>query len=540
MPQFISIHQLSYALPNGDVLFSGISANFNSSAKIALIGENGVGKTTLFQLVCGLKTPTCGVIERHARWCYLPQNQNIFHGCIQDVLGISSLLKALEKLENGQADEKIFEVIGNRWTILDETKALFNRFQFSHLLTEDYSTLSGGEKQKVLLMRAFLSDAEILFLDEPTNNLDASAKALFYEILAASSKGIVVISHDRTLLNQMDETLELSRFGLKRYGGNYDFYLTAQKEEQEALRQKETCLKQQIGQLSETLKKTNEIKTKRENQGKKAFQNAKITKAQAHAAQKSGVSQSIAGAKKKLTQEKIETKQIALKKVKNLLQNERIKIPEIGKPFIKKCLLEVKEVAFSFSEKSLFKKVSFSMNGTDRLLLKGNNGCGKTTLIRLILGALQPLCGSIACHGEVIYLNQSLDLLDKEKSILENVLSYTGLTQNEAYALLANFKFKNEQALKKVACLSGGELLRATLAVVLGSQKQPHLLILDEPTNNLDLPSIQVLENALNDYKGALLVVSHDAFFIQNIHLTQVIDLSLFNDSASNPATTPT
>jgi ATPase subunit of ABC transporter with duplicated ATPase domains len=160
------------------------------------------------------------------------------------------------------------------------------------------------------------------------------------------------------------------------------------------------------------------------------------------------------------------------------------------------------------------------------LQIKGKNGSGKSTLIKLIIGELKPQAGEIYLNGKAIYVNQNLDLLDGNKTILDNMIDYnSGIKIEEAHAILANFKFRNIQADKLVSTLSGGELLRASLATVLGTQNQPDMIILDEPTNNLDIESIEILETALSQYQGAVIVVSHDEEFIKNIGVTKMISL---------------
>ena len=165
------------------------------------------------------------------------------------------------------------------------------------------------------------------------------------------------------------------------------------------------------------------------------------------------------------------------------------------------------------------------MYGATRVRLCGKNGAGKTTLLKLICGKLQPQYGVIQTFGKIAYLNQDLSVLDKTKSVVENIMDVAGVMKHDAHAIAANFGFRGDLSKKLVGVLSGGELLKATLAAVLGGTEQPDLLILDEPTNNLELKSIEILEDALNQYRGAILLVSHDEMFAKNINVDDIVRL---------------
>lgn len=174
----------------------------------------------------------------------------------------------------------------------------------------------------------------------------------------------------------------------------------------------------------------------------------------------------------------------------------------------------------------MFNGFSFKMKGGERVRIRGANGAGKTTLIRLMLGGLSPDSGKAVLNGRAVYLDQSLSLLDGEKTLIDNVIDLNeGIKTTDAYAILANFGFKNVSAAKAVKTLSGGELLRASMAAVLGTPDQPDLIIFDEPTNNLDIKSVEVLEDALKSWQGALIVVTHDGKFAESLKCSRDIFL---------------
>ena len=201
------------------------------------------------------------------------------------------------------------------------------------------------------------------------------------------------------------------------------------------------------------------------------------------------------------------------------LRNDTIKVPLPNAKVYDKEIVRLEKVCFSYGEKSVLSDFNFTMRTGERVRIVGNNGAGKTTLLKLISGFLYPSAGYIKVSGKVAYLNQDLSLLNHDKSVVENIADYAGLAQHNAHAIAANFGFRGDASKKKVGVLSGGELLKATLAAVIGAEQQPDLLILDEPTNNLDIKSTLILEDALNQYRGAILIVSHDEAFVNRLRI---------------------
>ena len=199
------------------------------------------------------------------------------------------------------------------------------------------------------------------------------------------------------------------------------------------------------------------------------------------------------------------------------MRNETIKIPVPNKPFYSKELISISSLCFAYGDKIVFKDFDFTMYGKSRVRLAGKNGSGKSTLLKIICGELKPDSGTVKTFGKVAYVSQDLSVLDKNKTIVENIMEISGCLKHDAHAIAANFGFRGDASQQKVGTLSGGELLKATLAAILGGDNQPDLLILDEPTNNLEIKSIGILEDALNQYTGAILLVSHDEMFVRNI-----------------------
>lgn len=526
MPKnFLSFKDVSYVLPNGDTLFSGISFDLSSGEKAALTGVNGIGKTTLFRLAEGVLVPSGGNIIRQAALAFLPQNISQEKGTAGDLLGVSGILSALDAAERGECPPELFETVGTRWDMRGTVEQALDDFGLGGFdLSADFSQLSGGEKEKILLLRVFLSDADILMFDEPTNNLDTVSRRAFYERIRGTDKTVFVISHDRELLSELGCIMEMSERGLKKYGGNYDFYLAEKAREKGRLEEKRANAANEAGRLIGTRRKIDDSAGKEARAAKKKVASNKYAKIQANAMQSAA---EVSRAKKiKKIEEKLDKTQEELAEIKLALKEEMIKIPMPEKPFIKDRLLELSDVSFGYGPKVLFKNLNLILKGGERLHIRGRNGSGKTTLIHLMLGHLAPVSGVARLTGRAVYLSQDLSLLDENKTVLDNIIDLNpGISLNEAYAVAANFQFRNKAALKSVAALSGGEKLKASLAAVLGTRHQPDLMVFDEPTNNLDIRSTEILEQALQAYQGAVVIVSHDRVFLKNAGTFKTLDL---------------
>jgi ATPase subunit of ABC transporter with duplicated ATPase domains len=449
----ISLSNVSFGYSDNNLL-DGISFAFGDNEHVAIIGDNGSGKTTLLKLLTGEILPDSGNVSKNA-----------------------------------------------------------SVYMLNQINMSDFK--SGGEQQMFALMRAFESGADILLLDEPTNNLDCDAKQVFLNQLNCYKNGVVIVSHDRELLQQMDKIIELQNGKLKVYGGNYDFYVAQKQIESDSIYSKYTDTQKSIARLNNTVNIAQTIRQHHEAKQQKEIGNSRRSRLEANALK--GKSQDTEAKKRKIIQKKL-NEQISLQQsLSEQMRQETIKIPVPNKPFYSKELVQISGIKFGYGSELIFDNFDFSMYGGQRIRITGKNGSGKSTLLKIICGELKPGVGTIKTFGKIAYLNQDLSVLNKNKSIVENIMEISGCLKHDAHAIAANFGFRGDTSNKKVGVLSGGELLKATLAAVLGSSEQPDLLILDEPTNNLEIKSISILEDALNQYRGAILLVSHDEMFVKNI-----------------------
>ena len=455
----ISLSKCTFGYDDNNLL-DNVSVSFNDIERVAIIGDNGSGKTTLLRLLTGDLLPDTGNVGRNASVYMLNQIN--------------------------ASDSK-----------------------------------SGGEQQMFALMRAFESNADVLLLDEPTNNLDIDAKQTFFNRLNAYPHGVVIVSHDRALLQKMDKIIELHNGQLTVYGGNYDFYLAQKQIETDNIYSKYANAQKSIARLNNTINIAQNTRQHHEFKQQKEINNSRRSRLMANALR--GKSIETEAKKRAIIQKKLDEQISIQQSLSEQMRNEMIKIPVPNKSFYSKELISISNLCFAYDDKPVFVDFDFTMYGKSRVRLVGKNGSGKSTLLKIICGKLRPDSGTVKTFGKIAYVNQDLSLLNNAKTIVENIMEISGCLKHDAHAIAANFGFRGTTSQQQVGTLSGGELLKATLAAILGGDNQPDLLILDEPTNNLEIKSIGILEDALNQYTGAILLVSHDEMFVKNIKIdTQI------------------
>lgn len=489
----IIISDLTYHFPGQHPIFSHLSFSVANQNKISIVGHNGIGKSTLLRLMAGSLQPDRGSIL--------------------------------------QSD---YDILAGDWEIESRYHNALSYWHLSHIkLDMQIDMLSGGEKTKIFLAALLIHAPEIILLDEPTNHLDRTGRELLYQYIRQSNSTIVVVSHDITLLNQLQTTYELSEQGIKLYGGNYDFYK----------RQKEitvNALDRDIHEGEKTLrlarKKAQEIKQRQE---KRAFQGEKgrmqgggariLLNALGNSAENTASKlqgkyvEIISDNQEKLTELRRQREQLTTLKID--FDNTSL---HAGK-----LLIEMSDVNFIYKQSDALWKtpVNFKLYSNDRVHLSGDNGSGKTTFIKLLTGILSPSSGKIkhTCF-KWIYLDQDYTPVNVDCTIdrLAQKYNLNNLKKSEVKIRLNRFLFSSDTWNKNCLTLSGGEKMRLYLCCLMINNQTPDLIILDEPTNNLDIANLQILAYTIKNYKGSLLVISHDQYFINEIGITGNLVLNRF------------
>src|SRR6186713_108211 len=524
MPAFLVLVSISLATPDGRPLFDGLTLTLGRE-RTGLVGRNGCGKSTLLALIAGEIEPAGGSLQRIGSIGMLAQRTDE-RLSIDEALGVAGGLARLHRLERGEGS--LDDATDADWTLETRIQAALTDAGLPSLpLHRPIASLSGGERTRVALARLLIESPDVLLLDEPTNNLDADGRQAVARLLERWQGGVLVASHDRSLLERVDRIVELTPIGISIFGGGWSAFAEAR----EAARARAA---DDLGRASDALRNTeralqkaHEKKARRDKAGRawrakgiedKMFMDREKARAENSAARDSRLAGRLLG-------ERAEALEMAKAQVE-ILWPLSIDLPRSHLPGGRE-LLALKDVVAAFGERHLFGPLSFEVRGPERIAIRGANGSGKTTLFSLITGELKPARGDIGRRTDrIAVLDQHIGLLDPGSSILANLRRLNPeLSANEAHASLARFAFRNRAALQIAATLSGGERLRAGLACVFACPQPPLLLLVDEPTNHLDLASIEELENALKGFDGALIVISHDETFLRTIGIEREIVL---------------
>ncbi|WP_072804045.1 ABC-F family ATP-binding cassette domain-containing protein [Rhodococcoides yunnanense] len=515
----IVLRNLTFEWPDGSVALAGVDGAFGVG-RTGLVGRNGVGKSTLLRLIAGRLRPTAGQVETTGDVGYLAQTLSSARSTtIAELLGIDQILDAMKAIESGDVDQRHFDTIGDDWDIESRADEALHQIGFAAAdLGRRVVEVSGGESMLIAITGLRIRRTSITLLDEPTNNLDRGTRARLAEFIDQWPGTLVVVSHDRELLEHMDNTAELYDGALDTFGGPYSAWKLHLEQEQAAAAQ---AARSAQHSLDVEKKQRIEAETKlarRERTAKKTQRDGGIPKILA--GNRASRARASAGTLRSTLDHKVDAARAVLDTAGARVREEehiRLVLPDPDVPGGRRLVELVDEHR------------TVVIQGPERVALVGPNGVGKSTLLeQLVVGGPQTPGHP---HGRLLtervgYLSQRLDGLDDDASALVNVQAAAprtppGTVRNQ----LARLLLRGDSVDRPVHTLSGGERFRVSLACLLLAAPPAQLLVLDEPTNNLDIVSVEQLAEALDAYRGALLIVSHDAVFLERVGVNTIIEL---------------
>lgn len=540
----ISIQQITYIHVDKEILFKSLNLSVSKGQKIALIGNNGSGKSTLLQIIAGRLSPSSGTVFCPDDLYYVPQHFGQFDGqSICEVLQADKKISALHAILHGDASIENFNILNDDWGIEERIQTALTSWGIDDKLPSQLmNKLSGGEKTRVLLAGIEIYNPSAILLDEPTNHLDATGRNRLYEFVKKTSSTLIVVSHDRTLLNLLSTTCELTPNRIISYGGNYEFYKEQKSIMQNALQQQLEEKEKEIRLAKKIARETAERKEKQNARGKKANIKKGISRMGMNTlkdkAEKSTNKLS------NIHTEKTDKLVNEMRQIQNSLSDMALLKTDFNASSLHhgKILVTAKDINFSYEQcrndakctvknKHFAKAMlwetpfSFQLKSGDRISIEGPNGCGKTTLLKLITGELKPTQGNMTrTYFSYIYLNQEYSIIKNEYSILEQAESFNSrhLPEHEVKTILNRYLFPASVWDNPCRKLSGGEKMRLAFCCLMINDNTPDLFILDEPTNNLDIQSINIITKTIKDYTGTVVVVSHDKYFVKEIGIQSV------------------
>ncbi len=518
---FLAANHLTFHLPDGSTLFSEVDVQFDARPT-GLVGRNGIGKSLLAKILAGLLEPTAGSCTRHGKVHYLAQWVTPEPSAtVATLAGVQEILDALGRIEAGSANTADFDAIGEAWDIRQRLQTELESSGLGYLSPKDPAAqLSGGEATRVALVGAFLSGADFLILDEPTNHLDRANRLALFDQITRWRGGLIVISHDRELLDRMERIVELSSLGVQSYGGGYSHYAEQKAGERETALADLERVKLARKQGETALREQRERQERRQAAGRREARTGNQAKILL-----GGMKERSENTGGKLRQQQGAMRDELTRKVHQAAvrveaTHERLLFAPPCELAPGKHVLSLEGLGLPFGTHAAH-PLNLELVGRQRIALRGPNGCGKSTLLRVIAGQIPPASGRCEVRVRTAYLDQQATRIDARRTLLEQFSNTNPrMPEAELRTRLALLGLGPAAVTRPAGRLSGGERLKAALALELYAEEPAQLLLLDEPSNHLDLASLEALEAMLYEYRGALLVVSHDEHFLTQLDLT--------------------
>ncbi|MCA8114442.1 ABC-F family ATP-binding cassette domain-containing protein [Burkholderia cepacia] len=523
----VALHHVSFRFDDGVTLFDSLDLSIDRTPT-GIVGRNGVGKSQLAQLIAGRCAPSTGTIDRSTQVAYVAQQHDDAAAGPRTVAQLAALdapLGALARLADGRAEPHDFDLIGDRWDLAERLRTALDAAGLHDVRADTPAqALSGGQRARVALIGALLSGAGLLVLDEPTNHLDAPGRAWLRAALDGWRGGLVIVSHDRALLADVQRIVELTPQGVRSYGGNYAFYRAQRDADQDAAQAALDNARAERGRARRRLEQEHDTIQRHAAASLRDAKTANLS---------SGAKQSRKGAARNIMGQ-VRRHQNDFKATLDERVQQAAARVEADAPVLvslpgtevsaRRQLFTLERARLPWGIAGAADGITWWASGPVRIALTGPNGCGKSTLLRMLAGELAPCSGTCTTHVSVAYLDQRLALLDPERSIVEQLgLLDTPLAEGELRSRLALLQLDAARATQPARQLSGGERLKAALACALWRGTPAQLLLLDEPTNHLDLESVRAIEAALAGFPGAIVVASHDTAFLAALDPTHTM-----------------
>ncbi|MDX2260156.1 MAG: ABC-F family ATP-binding cassette domain-containing protein [Gemmatimonadales bacterium] len=525
------VDTLSLRLPDGRPLLE-VPRFAVGQERVGLIGPNGSGKSTFLRLVTGALTPAGGRVRRPARIGHVRQRTVATPGAtVATVLGLAEQLAALARADAGLATDADLRVIGEDWNARERATEVLGMVGLAHLpFDRPVEAVSGGEATRLAIAAELCANPELLLLDEPTNDLDRESRLAVAQLVQRWTRGLIVATHDRALLAHVDRIVAIEDRTFKSYGGGWAMYQAQRDMERAAALRDAEHADAEAKRARRHAEEVRERQARREASGRRSRETGSQPKLVLNA--KRERSEGTSGRLRDTTARLVAAADALRRETARRAafhEGIAVTLPPCGLAQGTRVVALMDVVAGPAAEAPLLSDVMLEVRGPERVALVGRNGVGKSTLLQVIAGTREPLAGTVhrgVPRHRIAFLDQHATLLGTDGSVWDALAAHhPTLDLTAARGALARFQFRGDAALQPVASLSGGERIRAALACVMAGPEVPQCLLLDEPSNHLDLEHLQGLEAALRSYDGAIVIASHDDALLDAIGVTRRVEV---------------